>query len=339
MKAEALQAPEVVARLLGADQAVHAAITAAWHEQPPHNVVTLARGSSDHAAGYLAYLTMVWLHRPVTSLPMSVMTVHGSTLHAQGLWSVAVSQSGRSPDLVEPTCSLRQRGARTLAIVNDTESPLARAAEWVLPLHAGPELSIAATKSFIAQLVVGARLVSGFSGDAVLAHALQSLPEVLSRAATLDWSPAMEILQRAHNLFVVGRGHGLPVAMEAALKLKETCGLHAEALSAAELQHGPKALLDSDFVVLVLAPRGAAQAGLLQAAQGFRDHGAQVLVASPEPCTAPGITSLPLVCSAHADLDPISTVQTFYAFVEALARARGLDPDAPRHLSKVTLTR
>ena len=339
MRLEALQAPDVVARLLTADNALHATIGRAWRDQPPTGILTLARGSSDHAASYLAYLVMARMQRLVTSLPMSVLTLYDSPLQAEGLWSLAVSQSGRSPDLVEPMRSLRQRGARTLAIVNDAHSPLARAAEWVLPLHAGPELSVAATKSFIAQMALGARLVSEWSGDAGLAQALQTLPEVLARATKADWSAAIDTLQRARSLYVVGRGPGLAVAMETALKLKETCGLHAEALSAAELHHGPKALLDSDFVVLVLAPRGPAQAGLLEAAAAVRQHGAHVLVAAPPGCVAGDLPCLPLVCSDHEDLDPISAVQSVYAFIDDLALARGLDPDAPRHLAKVTLTR
>jgi glucosamine--fructose-6-phosphate aminotransferase (isomerizing) len=339
MLEEALQAPAAVARLISADAEMMAGIGRAWRQQPPLSMLTLARGSSDHAAGYLAYLVMARLHRLVTSLPMSVVTLYASPLRCEGLWSLAFSQSGRSPDLIEPTQAFRERGARTIAIVNDADSPLASAAEWVLPLHAGPELSVAATKSFIAQLVVGARLVAEWGHDPVLKHALPGLADVLNHAAQQDWGAALSLLQDASHLFVVGRGLGLAVAMEVALKLKETCGLHAEALSAAELQHGPKALLGSDFAVLVLAPRGPAQHGLLQSALAFRNDGATVLVAAPPDSQVDGLPLLPLVATGHEDLDPISAVQSFYPLADALARARGRDPDRPRHLAKVTLTR
>ena len=336
MLTEALQAPQAVARLLAADADVLAVIAEAWRAAPPTGVLTLARGSSDHAASYFAYLVMARLGWLVTSLPMSVVTLYGTRLQSERLWSLAFSQSGRSPDLIEPQAAFKAQGARTLAIVNDAHSPLAEAAEWVLPLHAGPEASVAATKSFIAQLVVGARLVASIGGDARVRDALQGLPEVLAQAAQQDWSAGLDALRASDGLFVVGRGAGLAVALEAALKLKETCGLHAEAFSAAEVQHGPKALLRHDFTVLVLAPRGPAHSGLVAAAEGFRQHGARVLLAAP-PGT-PG-ADLPLLTAGHEDLDPISAIQSFYPFVEALARERGLDPDQPRHLAKVTLTR
>ena len=344
MRAEALQAPAAVARQLACDGERWAAVIGALRAQPPSAVVTVARGSSDHAANYLAYLATARLGRLVTSLPLSLVTLAPSRLDCQGLLSVALSQSGRSPDLVLATQTLRARGARTLALVNDTRSPLARASAWVLPLHAGPERSVAATKSFIAQLVAGARWVAQWQGDglgdgpgdASLLAALQDLPAALRLATRCDWSAALPVLAGADRLYVVSRGLGLAVALEAALKFKETCGIQAEAFSGAELRHGPLALVQRGYPLLVLAPRGPAQAGLLELAQDLRQRGARVLLAAPQ--GTPG-AELPLVTTGHEDLDPIAAVQSFYLLVEALARARGLDPDAPPHLSKVTLTR
>ena len=336
MLAEAQQAPAVAARLLAADADTYAALAQAWRTTPPTSLLTVARGSSDHAAGYLAYLAMARLGRLVTSLPMSVVTLYRSRLQTAGLWSLAFSQSGRSPDLVETTQALRAQGAQTLAIVNDTASPLAQAAQWVLPLHAGAERSVAATKSFLAQMVVGARLVSTWADDDGLAAALPQLPAALERAAQQDWRCGVDALSAVERLYVIGRGTGLAAAMEAALKLKETCGLQAEAFSGAEVQHGPMALVGPGFSLLILAPRGPAQASLLQLAQAMRDRGGQVLLAAPQ--GTPG-AELPLVDTGHEDLDAIAAVQSFYPMVEALARARGLDPDAPRHLSKITQTR
>lgn len=335
MYEEALSAPAVVARQLAADHGAYAALGESLRQQPPSSLLTVARGSSDHAAHYLAYLVMARLGRLVTSLPMSLVTLYQSRLVCDGLVSLAFSQSGQSPDLVAPTRFLREGGARTVAFVNAEGSPLAEAAQHVFPLHAGAEKSVAATKSYIAQLVAGARVVAAWQGDDDLLAALQQLPQVLEQAAALRWDVAVEALREADRLFVIGRGTGLPVAMEAALKFKETCGIQAEAFSGAEVKHGPMALVEEGYPILVFAPRGPAQAGLLALAEEMRGRGARVLLAAP--AGTPG-AELPLVCSGNEDLDPIAVVQSFYLMVEALARARGNNPDQPRHLAKVTKT-
>ena len=335
MLAEALEAPASVARLLAHDDITYASLGALWRNKPPRNVLTVARGSSDHAAHYMAYLAMARLGEIVTSLPMSIVTLHAAQMRRASLACVAFSQSGQSPDLVAPTRYLRDGGACTVSVVNDAESPLAQAAQWLLPLHAGAERSVAATKSYIAQLVAGARLVAHWQGDAALQGAISRLPDTLALAAQQDWSAALPVLTQADRLYVVGRGTGLAVAMEAALKLKEVCGLQAEAFSGAELRHGPMALVGAGYPLLVLAPRGPAQAGLLALADELRRHGARVLLAAP---VGTPHSELPLVNTTDEDLDPISVVQSFYPMVEALARARGADPDKPRHLTKVTRT-
>ncbi len=336
MLAETMQAPQAVARALGLDGERYTALASALRGQPPRALLTLARGSSDHAASHFAYLVMARLGELVTSLPMSLVTLQPPRLRCQGLAAFAFSQSGQSPDLLTPTQHFRADGACTVAFVNDQASPLARAAQWLLPLHAGTETSIAATKSYIAQLVAGVRLVAAWEGDAALEQALQALPDALELAAACDWSHALPQLIAAEGLYVVGRGTGLAVALEAALKFKETCGIQAEAFSGAELRHGPMALVGSGFPVLVFAPRGPAQPGLLALAAELKARGAAVLLAAP--AGTPGM-DLPLQTAAHEALDAITAIQSFYPFVEALARARGRDPDAPAFLSKVTLTR
>ena len=335
MREETLQVPAVVAQALARDEAAYAALGAALRGAPPRSMLTLARGSSDHAAHYAAYLVMARLGRLVTSLPMSLITLYGARLHTAGLVSLTFSQSGQSPDLVEPTRELRARGAVTVAFVNDARSPLAQAVQWLLPLHAGAERSVAATKSYVAQLLAGARMVAAWQGDAALAAALRSLPAALEQALTHEraWcDAALPVLQGAERLYVIGRGTGLAVALEAALKFKEVCGLQAEALSGAELRHGPLALVEPGFPVMVFAPRGPAQAGLLALADELRTRGAQVLLAAPD-------AALPLASTGEPDLEPIAAIVPFYAMVEALARARGRNPDQPPHLAKVTLTR
>jgi glucosamine--fructose-6-phosphate aminotransferase (isomerizing) len=335
MLEESREAPQAVARQLAADADIYAALSRLLRETPPKGVLTIGRGSSDHAAHYMAYLVMARLGRLVTSLPMSVVTLYQSQMQCDGLVSLAFSQSGQSPDLVSPTRFLRAGGARTVAIVNQPDSPLGEAAEWVLPLHAGPERSVAATKSYIAQLVAGARIVAGWREDAALNSALQNLPLAMAQALDCDWTRGVDALRHADRLFVIGRGTGLAIAMEAALKFKETCNIQAEAFSGAEVKHGPMALVEEGYPLLVFAPRGPAQAGLIALAAEMRDRGARVLLAAP--LGTPG-AELPLAQTAHEDLDPIAAVQSFYPMVEALARARGLDPDQPRHLAKVTKT-
>ncbi len=335
MLAEAREAPSAVARMLAADRDTYAALGAALRAEPPNAVLTVARGSSDHAAHFMAYLVMARLGRLVTSLPMSLVTLYSSRLQCEGLLSLGFSQSGQSPDLVAPQRFFRAGGARTVAVVNDAASPLAEAAQWVLPLHAGAETSVAATKSYIAQLVAGARFVAHWQGDAVLARALDILPEALDRAAWADWQPMTEVLAPADKLFVISRGLSLAIAMEAALKFKEVCGIQAEAFSGAEVKHGPMALIEEGYPLLVFAPRGPAQAGLLALADEMRQRGARVLLAAP--AGTPN-AELPLATTGSEDLDAIAAIQSFYPAVEALAHARGLDPDAPRHLSKVTKT-
>jgi glucosamine--fructose-6-phosphate aminotransferase (isomerizing) len=333
---EARDAPNAVARLLAADGDAYASLGADLREHPPLSLLTVARGSSDHAAQYMAYLIMARLGRLVTSLPMSLITLYQSRLQCEGLVSLACSQSGHSPDLVLPTSFFRAGGARTVAIVNDAASPLAAAAQWVFPLHAGDEISIAATKSCVAQLVAGARLVASWQDDRSLRRALEGLPAALRRAEQQDWSAAIPPLTHTTRLFVISRGLGLAIAMEAALKFTVVCGIQAEAFSGADVRHGPMALVDEGFPMLVFAPRGPAQAGLLALADDMRRRGARVLLAAP--AGTPN-SELPLVASDADDLDPITAIQSFYPMVEALARVRDVDPDEPRHLAKVTRTR
>ena len=336
MLAEAHEAPAAVARQLARDEEAYRRFGALLRAQSPGSLLTVARGSSDHAAHFMAYLIMARMGRLVTSLPMSLVTLYQSQIERRGLASFAFSQSGQSPDLVLPTRFFREGGAITAAFVNDTRSPLAQAAQHAFALHAGEETSVAATKSFIAQMTAGARLVAAWQGDPGLRAALAGLPDVLARAAHADWSPGVDALKNADRLLVIGRGLGLPVAQEAALKFKEVCAIQAEAFSGAEVQHGPMALIAEGYPLLVFAPAGPAQAGLLAMAGEMRQRGARVLLAAPAGTAA---ANLPLVASGSVDLDPVCAIQSFYPMVEALARARGLDPDRPPHLVKVTRTR
>jgi glucosamine--fructose-6-phosphate aminotransferase (isomerizing) len=331
---EALASAATVAAQLS-DTSRVAVLAAKLAEQPRHVALTVARGSSDHAASYFASLTMSRLGVPVASLPMSVATLQQAPLQVRNQLALAFSQSGKSPDLVGTMTALRAAGALTVAAVNAPSSPLADACEWHLPLVAGPELSVAATKSYIAMLSISVQLVAHWQNDAELLGALSTLPDALERAGRLDWSMAVDELRGIERMIVIGRGLGLAIAQEAALKLKETSGIQAEAFSSAEVRHGPMELIDRDYPLLVFAPRGPEQAGLLQLAHDMRARGARVLLAAPDDVAE---ASLPLASTAHAALDPIAAILSFYVMAADLAAARGRNPDAPRHLNKVTET-
>ena len=337
MLEETRSAPARVADMLAKDSDAYAALAAELRLREPGFVVTVARGSSDHAALYLASLVGILAGRVTASLPPSLVTRFQATLSFQGAFVVSLSQSGASPDIVRTLEAARAGGAITAAIVNQPDSPLARAAAHPLAQHAGPERSVAATKSVIATLVASARLVASWCDDRDLLAALSRLPERLEAALACDWSPALPVLEHAQSLYVVGRGPGLGIAAESALKLKETSGLLAEALSAAEIQHGPKAVIGPGFPVLAygLADPGGEDARAFAA--DLAAVGAQVMVASSSPAGSDAL-HLPLPEPLHPLLDPIVALLAFYPLAEALARRRGRDPDRPPGLLKVTRT-
>jgi len=336
MRDEALAAADAVAAQRRCADPILATIARELAARPPGLAFTVARGSSDHAASYFAYLAMRRLGVPVVSLPMSLVTLHRAPIAANGQLALAISQSGASPDLVDTLTALGAAGAATVAFVNQLDSPLARCARWVVPLCAGPERSVAATKSYIAQLAAVAGLVAHWQRDATLLAGLDALPDRLREASQLDWSRLTSVLATAGRAMVVGRGLGFAVALEAALKLKETSGLQAEAFSGAEIRHGPMALIEAGYPVLIFALRGPEQAGLRALARDLRVRGATVLLAAPPDVPE---RDLSLATADHEALDPLLAIQSFYLTAAHIAEARGCDPDFPRHLSKVTCTR
>lgn len=329
MADEIAEIPAAAARFLRENAGTLAQIGAAMRALDPALLVTVARGSSDHAATYLKYAVELTAGLPVASVGPSVASVYGRSLRLERAVCIAISQSGRSPDIVSMLASARASGALTIAITNDPSSPLAQAAEHCLPLLAGVEASVAATKTFAVSVLAGLALVAEWQDDAALRHAVQAMPEAFARALALDWSVLANRLARAQSAYVLGRGPGFAIAAETALKLKETCALHAEAHSAAEVLHGPAALARDAFPVLALAVRDAAQAQLIATAQRLAGQGADVFVTGAD---------LPVIAPLHPLVDPVLLVVTFYSMAESLARRRGLDPDAPRHLLKVTET-
>jgi glucosamine--fructose-6-phosphate aminotransferase (isomerizing) len=331
---EAAEAAAVVRRQLELNAVPLATLGARLRLQPPRAVVTCARGSSDHAATYAKYLIEAYTGVLTSSAAPSVSSIYDSQTDLAGVLFIAISQSGKSPDLLTATRAARDAGALTVALCNTADAPLMQLVDVAIPLHAGAETSVAATKSYIASLSAIAQLVACWAGDAELLRALRGAPDLLARAWNCDWSPVVESLRDAVNLFVVARGFGLGIAQEAALKLKETCGLHAEGFSSAEVKHGPMALVRAGFPVLMFTQRDDTRAGIAELAAEFAARGARVLLSGAE---ARGALSLPTV-DAHPVIEPLLAIQSFYRAAEALARARGLDPDQPPHLNKVTET-
>jgi glucosamine--fructose-6-phosphate aminotransferase (isomerizing) len=331
---EAAQAPRVVRELLRRNRDGVAAIAGRLSAAPPRAVVTCARGSSDHAATYARYLIETRLGVLTASAAPSVVSVYHASQDLRDCLFLAVSQSGASPDVLAATRSARRAGAVAVAIVNDESSPLAGAADHCLALHAGREESIAATKTWIASLAALAQLVAAWTGDSALRSALEAAPDLLERAWALSWDDAVERLAPREHLFTIGRGIGLAVAQEAALKCKETCGLHAESFSGAEVRHGPQALLSRGFPALVFAQDDEARASLEALAGELVARGVEVFAAGIEVEGAVALSSI----AANPAIQPLLLAQGFYRFANALALARGLDPDRPPHLRKITRT-
>jgi glutamine---fructose-6-phosphate transaminase (isomerizing) len=313
-----------------------AELVARLKRRPPQVVVTCARGSSAHAATFAKHLIERHLGIPVAAAAPNIATVYHRELRLKDQLFLSISQSGLSDDLIEMTAAARAAGALTAAIVNDATSPLAAVSDVVLPVTAGSELSVAATKTFIASLAAALRLMAHWSGSGAMRSACERLPARLAEAAQLDWAEALGPLAKASSLVAIGRGPTLAIAREAALKLKETCALHAEAFSSAEFRHGPIALVSHTYPILVLAPTDESALGLSDLVADLRREGARVLVADAggdEPAR------LPALAPDQADADAICLIQSFYAFLVRLAERRGTNVDRPRHLQKVTRTR
>ncbi len=305
----------------------------------PPFAATLARGSSDQAAGFAKVLFETRLKLPTLSHAPSIGALyHATSPRLNGVPMVAISQSGRSPDLLCAAEEAQAAGAVLIVLVNDETSPLAEMADILLPLHAGQETSVAATKSFIAALAALAHLTAEWSGDAALLDALDRIGDTLRAAWALDWSAAVAPLADATSLLVLGRGLTFPIAGEAALKFKETSGLHAEAFSSAEVAHGPMTLVEAADPVFVFGPADEARTGLSERIAGFADRGATVIATGQRIDLAGASIVLPSIDGAHPVLGAIAMIQSFYRFANALSLARGRDPDHPPYLAKVTRT-
>ena len=336
MAAEIGKSGAVARRQLEANAGTTSTLAARLRRDAPAFVVTIARGSSDHAALFLKHVVELKLGLACASLGPSVASLYRAPLRLGGAAAVAISQSGRSPDIIAMQRAAREAGATTIALVNDETSPLARDANAALPLHAGKERSVAATKTMIASLVAGASLVAHWAEDSAFVAALDMLPGLLEASRDAPADAAVATLAAAGSLFVIGRGPSYAIAAEAALKLKETCAIHAEAFSSAEILHGPAGVIHPGFPVLGFAPVDEARDGFFETVERLASFGASPLIVDVVP--NPKWPTVVAPDAGHPMLTPIAALHAFYRLAEATARQRGRNPDEPPHLMKVTRT-
>lgn len=333
MRREVLEIPEAARRLLAEGRPQIKDIAA--RAGAPVFLASVARGSSDHAASFLKYASETYLGLAMASLGPSVSSVYGSAVRLDQALVIGVSQSGASPDILSVVESANRQGAMTVGLTNTPESPLAGLARAAIDIRAGQELSVAATKTFVNSILAGLLLLGELGRNQALLSALEALPGHLERAADKDWSAVAAPVAERGSLYVIGRGPGFAIAHEAALKFKETCQIHAEAYSSAEVMHGPVSIVENGYPVLALGVRDAAEDGLAEAADRMARQGGQVFASTDKVQAA---TRLAYEAAGHPLTDALVQIVSFYSFIEWFARQRGFDPDVPRHLNKVTQT-
>jgi len=326
MQREALESPLKVQQQLSNNKAVAEALGKELRDNPPSMVMIVGRGSSDHAGVYGRYLIEIETGTPTFAAAPSVSSIYNKDLKLTNALIIAISQSGKSPDILAQVEMAKRSGARVVALVNDESSPLADIADTVLGLGAGPELAVAATKSYLCTLSALAQLTAYWSNDAALIEALNELPTTLQTAIDAETQLQVEDLLTVNNLVVLGRGPGFAVSKEIALKLKEVCQIQAEPFSSAEFLHGPVTLVENEFTCISINIKDESQSAHLEQVDDIRSRGASILEMD--------------FCShqIHPRLQPIAVLQRFYLDVEKVALARGIDPDAPAGLNKVTRT-
>lgn len=339
---EIREQPEVIARLIEDARQTAEAIARRIREAAPAFVLLAARGSSDDAARYGKYVLGVRNRLACALAAPSLHTLYGTPPSLEKAVVIGISQSGRSPDVVAVLDDARAQGALTIAITNDASSPLARAATCVLALGAGDERAVAASKTYTAQLAALAMLSAGLGGDPAAWQQLDAVPDACRAAlSTLDAARAgASALKKASRLVVLGRGLNLSTAFEAALKLEETCYLVAQPYSFADFLHGPIAMVDRGFPVVMIAPSGAALEGCDEVARQLRERRAQIVtISDDDDMLAMANVALRLPSGVPEWLSPLVAVVPAQLLALALAEVRGVDPDQPRGLSKVTETR
>jgi glutamine---fructose-6-phosphate transaminase (isomerizing) len=334
MGAEMAEQPERLFGLIGRTDEISAMVRAIA-PSPLHGIALVARGSSDHAAVYGRYLLEQATGKPVSLAAPSLHTLYGARADYEGQLVIAISQSGRTPEIVTTLTRLRDAGASSLAITNDVESEIAGAAQGVLELGTGEELAVPATKTVTAQLVAFAQIAQAL-GDVPFSRAqLEAVPGWVQQVL-VDSEPtqaAAEALTDVSHLIVVARGFLYGAALETALKIKETCSILADGYSSADLRHGPIAAVTRDFPVIAMSTNGPAAEDVLSLVADLRSRGARTLLISPDEQA-----DITLPDGMPETLAPIVAVVRGQQVARALALALELDPDSPPGLTKVTIT-
>lgn len=340
MAAEIAEQPATLARQFETEGPAIRSVAERLRKADPRCVLFAGRGTSDHAAVYGKYLVETVLGLPAGLASPSSLTAYGAPSRFEGVLWVVVSQSGTSPDLVDSTVAAARAGAATLAVTNAPSSALATVADLHVDIAAGPERSVAATKTYTAQLQALWLLVNSWAGkdDSTVHGVADAVHGMLNQPAV----PALAARYRfAERLVTAGRGFSYPTALEAALKLMETSYVHAHAFSGADLLHGPLAMVDQRDPVIVVAPEGVGGTLLRPVVERLRERRVDVcLVGSPELGEDAGAaTVIPLPVGLDETLSPIVQIVPLQQLALHLALTRMQDPDEPRGLQKVTETR
>jgi glutamine---fructose-6-phosphate transaminase (isomerizing) len=338
MAAEIREQPEVLERILDEGWGEILSATRVLRRGNLRSVMIAARGTSDNAALYAKYLFEVLLGVPTALASPSTFTLYESKMNLDGVLVVGISQSGESQDVLETIRRSGELGANTLTVTNNEESAMAKVAQHHLFLRACREESVAATKTYTAELMTLYLLVCALKGEESPDDGARKLPGLSRRVLEAEWE-GIERYRYAEYMVVTSRGYNLATAEEAALKLMETTYIVAQAFSAADLRHGPMAMIGHDFPVLAIAPSSGAQPGMEALVENLRDRGAELVVVSAErTMLGKASAGFHMPEAPHEELSPILCAIPIQLFAENLARLKGLNPDAPRGLSKVTET-
>ncbi|AWF82456.1 glutamine--fructose-6-phosphate aminotransferase [Microbulbifer sp. A4B17] len=326
MEAEAREAPDRIAEQLHSNAKIMSRLGERLRQKPPRFVMIVGRGSSDHAGVFAKYLIEIETGTPTFAAAPSVSSVYGRKLKLDGALVIVISQSGRSPDILAQARMAREEGAYTVALLNDEDAPIKDVVDLVIPLKAGPEKAVAATKSYLATLSAILQMVANWNQDTALCNALRKLPETLRSAVRAEIQLRPEDLASVQNLVVLGRGPGYGITRELALKLKEVCNIHAESYSSAEFLHGPVTLVEGKLTVVNVPIED----------ESFPTHSQQI-----DEIRQRGATLINLHVPSkgvHPRVAPLALLQRFYIDVAHVAVSRGINPDEPAGLKKVTQT-
>jgi glucosamine--fructose-6-phosphate aminotransferase (isomerizing) len=326
MEQEARTAPQKIAEQLLANQAITDTLGQTLRDFKPKFVMIVGRGSSDHAGVFAKYLFEIEVGIPTFAAAPSVASVYGKTLQLAGALVIVISQSGRSPDILAQARMAKKAGAFCLALVNDETAPIKDIVDVVIPLRAGEEKAVAATKSYLATLSALLQVAAKWTQNESLVKAVNSLPQALQTAVDAEPQLSAKSLADVKNLVVLGRGFGYAVSKEIALKLKEVCSIHAEAFSSAEFLHGPVTLVEKRLSILDVCIRDESYGSHIEQIDNVKHRGADLIHLHQ--------TSADI----HPRVAPLALLQRFYIDVAAVAIALGINPDQPAGLKKVTQT-